>query len=75
MVLRFHYRGVNLSEGEYAHGEAEFEDARARPARSISELEPLVASLPEPKKLVLIEAEDHFFADALSELERQIAGP
>jgi alpha/beta superfamily hydrolase len=39
----------------------------------VSELEPLAASLPEPKKLVLIEAEDHFFAGALPELEREIA--
>ena len=30
VVLRFNYRGVNLSEGEYAHGEGELEDARAR---------------------------------------------
>ena len=29
VVLRFNYRGVNLSEGEYAHGEGELEDARA----------------------------------------------
>src|SRR5579863_8267073 len=28
-VLRFNYRGVNLSEGSYAHGEGELEDARA----------------------------------------------
>ena len=28
-VLRFNYRGVNLSEGEYAHGEGELDDARA----------------------------------------------
>lgn len=27
-VLRFNYRGVNLSEGEYAHGIGETEDAR-----------------------------------------------
>ena len=27
-VLRFNYRGVNLSEGAYAHGEGELEDAR-----------------------------------------------
>ena len=142
VVLRFNYRGVNLSEGEYAHGEGELEDARAAlgylrgrypglpftlagfsfgsrivlklgcegigarrviavgfptayKERSflegctvprvfvqsthdqygpISELEPLVASLPEPKKLVLIEAEDHFFAGALDVLEREIAG-
>ena len=29
VVLRFNYRGVNLSEGEYAHGEGELEDARS----------------------------------------------
>jgi alpha/beta superfamily hydrolase len=28
-VLRFNYRGVNLSEGAYADGEGELEDARA----------------------------------------------
>src|SRR5450755_527807 len=28
VVLRFNYRGVNLSEGEYAYGEGELEDAR-----------------------------------------------
>ena len=28
-VLRFNYRGVNLSEGEYDHGIGEVEDARA----------------------------------------------
>jgi alpha/beta superfamily hydrolase len=28
-VLRFNYRGVNLSHGEYAHGIGETEDARA----------------------------------------------
>src|SRR5436305_2839290 len=28
VVLRFNYRGVNFSEGEYAHGEGELEDAR-----------------------------------------------
>ena len=39
----------------------------------ISDLEPLVASLAEPKKLILIDAEDHFFAGALTELEREIA--
>ena len=141
VVLRFNYRGVNLSEGEYAHGEGELEDARAAlgylrgrypdlpftlagfsfgsrivlklgcegiGARRViavgfpttyeersflegctvpkvflqstrdqygptSELGPLVASLAEPKKLVLVEAEDHFFAGALDELEYQIA--
>jgi alpha/beta superfamily hydrolase len=141
VVLRFNYRGVNLSEGEYAHGEGELEDARAALAYlrgrypdlpftlagfsfgsrivlrlgcgeigarrviavgfptvykdnsylegctvpkvfvqsthdqygPISELEPLVASLAEPKKLVLVEAADHFFAGALDVLEREIA--
>ena len=29
VVLRFNYRGVNLSEGEYDHGAGELEDARA----------------------------------------------
>jgi alpha/beta superfamily hydrolase len=28
-ILRFNYRGVNLSEGSYAQGEGELEDARA----------------------------------------------
>ena len=28
VVLRFNYRGVNLSEGEYGHGLGELEDAR-----------------------------------------------
>jgi len=142
VVLRFNYRGVNLSEGEYAHGEGELEDARAAlaylqarypelpltlagfsfgsrialrlggrgtPARRaiavgfptvykdrsfledstvprifvqsthdeygpIAELEALVAALPEPKKLVRVEARDHFFAGALDQLEAEIAG-
>ncbi len=34
------------------------------------ELEAFVATLPEPKRLIFIEAEDHFFAGALEELER-----
>jgi alpha/beta superfamily hydrolase len=141
VVLRFNYRGVNLSEGEYAHGEGELEDARVALAylrgrypdlpftlagfsfgsrialrlgcegigarrviavgfptvykdRSylenctvprtfiqstrdqygpISDLEPLVAGLPERRKLVLVDAGDHFFAGALDLLEREIA--
>src|SRR5580692_13047005 len=28
VALRFNYRGVNLSEGAYAHGEGELDDAR-----------------------------------------------
>ena len=34
VVLRFNYRGVNLSEGKYAHGEGELDDARAALALS-----------------------------------------
>src|SRR5258707_15196803 len=29
VVLRFNYRGVNLSEGTYSEGEGELDDARA----------------------------------------------
>ena len=140
-VLRFNYRGVNLSEGAYDGGEGELDDARAAlsylrerypelpytlagfsfgsrivlrlgcsqpgarrliavgfPAtykdRSyldgcntprvfiqsthdefgpIAEIEPVVAALPEPKRLVLVEAQDHFFAGALDKLEEEIA--
>ena len=39
VVLRFNYRGVNLSEGSYDEGEGEIEDARAAlalPARALS---------------------------------------
>jgi alpha/beta superfamily hydrolase len=142
VVLRFNYRGVNLSEGEYAHGEGETEDARAalaylrsryprlpltlagfsfgarialrmacadadKPRRVIAvgfptvyrdrsyldgctvprifvqsttdqygpvaDLEALVESLPEPKRMILVEARDHFFAGALEVLEGEIA--
>jgi uncharacterized protein len=140
-VLRFNYRGVNLSAGVYAGGEGELEDARAalywlrrrypdlpvtlagfsfgarvvlrlacggEPARRViaagfptmypdwsflegctvprafvqsthdqygplEELEPLIAALPGPKRLVAIEAQDHFFAGALDRLEEEIA--
>jgi alpha/beta superfamily hydrolase len=139
-VLRFNYRGVNSSEGAYADGEGEMEDARAalhwlrlrypllpvtlagfsfgsrivlrlacggEPVQRViaagfptvyrdcsyldgctvprifvqstrdqygpvEELVPLVASLPEPKRLVLVEAQDHFFAGALERLEEEI---
>ena len=142
VVLRFNYRGVNLSQGEYARGEGELDDARAALAylhgrypalpvtlagfsfgsrialrlgcagagarrviavgfpttykdRSylegcsvpkifvqstrdqygpVSELEPMVASLTDPKQLILIDAQDHFFAGGLDVLEREIAG-
>ncbi len=37
-----------------------------------ADLEKLVAALPEPKRLILIESADHFFAGALGELEDQI---
>jgi alpha/beta superfamily hydrolase len=140
-VLRFNYRGVSLSEGSYAHGEGEREDARAAldylrerypelpyslagfsfgsrivlqlaceqpgarrviavgfPAvyknhgylngctvpriflqstrdefGPVKELKALIETLPEPKQIVLIEAEDHFFAGALDKLEEAIA--
>ena len=146
VVMRFNYRGVNLSEGAYAHGEGELEDARIalevltsrypalpltlagfsfgsrivlrmgcaaadanRPAarrviavgfptvykdRSflenctvprifiqstrdqygpVDELRPLVEALPEPKQLIWIDAQDHFFAGALEQLEESVA--
>jgi len=142
VVMRFNYRGVNLSEGEYAHGEGELDDARialdvltsrypalpltlagfsfgsrialrmgcaphsVAPRRVIAvgfptvykdrsfldgctmprifiqstrdqygpveELQPLVEALPEPKQLIWINAEDHFFAGALEQLEESV---
>ncbi len=145
VALRFNYRGVNLSEGSYAHGEGELDDARValeflrgrypdlpltlagfsfgsrialrlgceKPAAGLTrrvvavgfptvypdrsflegctvprvfvqsthdefgpmdELERIAAALPEPKRVVLIEARDHFFAGALDALEETIAG-
>jgi alpha/beta superfamily hydrolase len=137
VVLRFNYRGVNLSEGKYADGEGELEDARAAlnylrdrfpelpftvagfsfgsrialrlgcgiarrviavgfPAAykdkasldtcttprvfiqsthdqfgSVEQIESIVAALPEPKQLRLVEAHDHFFTGALDVLEEQ----
>ena len=141
VVLRFNYRGVNLSEGSYAHGEGELEDARAALAvlreryrnlpvtlagfsfgsrialrlgcggeaarrviavgfptsyrdRSflegcriprifvqsthdqfgpLAELKSIVAALPEPKRLVLVDSTDHFFAGGLEKLEQVVA--
>lgn len=140
VVLRFNYRGVNLSQGEYAHGIGEVEDARAAlavlrlrypqlpfslagfsfgsrvilrlgcetpdaskliavgfPANlsdsqslgqceiprtfivsthdqfcAVPAMEAYFATLPEPKKLVWIEAADHFFSDKLDELEKAV---
>ena len=139
-VLRFNYRGVNLSEGSYDEGEGELEDARAALAvlrerypalpftlagfsfgsrialrmgctgagarrviavgfpseykdRSslegctipkifvhsthdqfgpLAEWEPMVRALAEPREIRLIEAQDHFFAGALEQLEEVI---
>ncbi|HOK44946.1 MAG TPA: alpha/beta hydrolase [Bryobacteraceae bacterium] len=141
-VLRFNFRGAGRSEGSYAQGIGELEDARAalgwlrerypslpytlagfsfgarialalgcteeRPERVIAlglpthwplpeglpgctvpkvfiqstrdqfgpkeELEALFAQLPEPKRLIWIEAQDHFFAGALDRLEETIRG-
>ena len=149
VVMRFNYRGVNLSEGAYAHGEGELDDAgialdellsryptlpltlagfsfgsrialrmacaphritstlnQAGPRRVIAvgfptvykdrafldncvvprifiqstrdqygpvaELRPLVEALPEPKQLIWIDAQDHFFAGALEQLEESV---
>jgi alpha/beta superfamily hydrolase len=141
VVLRFNYRGVNLSKGSYGEGEGELEDARvaldylrsrypelpftlagfsfgsrialrlgcanigARRVIAVGfptiykdrsylegctvprafvqstrdefgpvlELEAVVAGLPQPKQLVLVDAQDHFFAGALEQLETAIA--
>jgi len=142
VVMRFNYRGVNLSEGEYAHGEGELHDARialdvlssryptlpltlagfsfgsrivlrmgcaphSLPARRViavgfptiykdrsflehctvprifiqstrdefgpvDEMRPLVEALPEPKQMIWIDAQDHFFAGALEQLEESV---
>ena len=40
----------------------------------VEELRRIVAALPEPKQVELIEARDHFFAGALEQLEEKIAG-
>lgn len=139
VVLRFNYRGVNLSEGSYAQGVGELDDARAalkmlrerhpklpfslagfsfgsrivlriaceeRPQRVIAvgfptaysdtsylgactlprifiqstndefgplaQLEPIVAALPDPKLLITVPAQDHFFAGGLDRLEQAV---
>jgi hypothetical protein len=141
VVLRFNFRGVNLSQGAWAGGQGELQDARAAleylrgryprlpltlagfsfgarialrlacggagAARAIAvgfptvgadhswlesctlprvflhstndefgpldQIEALVRRLPEPRKLVLIEARDHFFTGALDRLETEVA--
>jgi len=40
----------------------------------LAEFEPAIALLPEPKQVHLVEAQDHFFAGALEQLESTIAG-
>lgn len=140
VVLRFNYRGVNLSQGSYDHGIGETGDARAAldhlrsryptlpyalagfsfgsriihnlgcplpdaqflmpvgfptrwrdlpqfkrcPTRRIfihstndeygprAELEPWFDSLDHPKRILWIEARDHFFAGALDALEQAV---
>ncbi|MEO8127192.1 MAG: alpha/beta fold hydrolase [Bryobacteraceae bacterium] len=142
VVLRFNYRGVNLSEGSYDHGNGELEDARAalswlrgrypslpyllagfsfgsrvvlRLGCTLPDVSRLIAvgfptvyadrsyledctkdrtfiqstndeygpkaefqeifdRLPEPKRLIWVEAENHFFKGALEEFENSIAG-
>lgn len=141
-VLRFNYRGVNLSEGEYGGGEGELDDARAAlnwlrarypdlpyvlagfsfgsrialrlgcqlpdmqrviavgfPTNygtqsyltdchmdkifiqsthdeygPVDELREHLKEVHEPKRLILIEAEDHYFKGALQQLEDSVAG-
>jgi alpha/beta superfamily hydrolase len=140
VVLRFNYRGVNLSEGEYDRGVGEVEDARAAlellrsrypslpfslagfsfgsrivlklgcatqgitrliavgfPANlpdsqslgqcsipkvfivskidqfcAVPAMESYFAALPEPKELIWIEAQDHFFGGSLDQFEEAI---
>jgi alpha/beta superfamily hydrolase len=142
VVLRFNYRGVNLSEGAYDHGNGEQDDARAalavlrerypnlpyslagfsfgsrivlRVGCQLTDVSRLLAvgfptvyadrsyledctkdrtfiqsthdefgpkpefqaifdRLPEPKRLIWVEAEDHFFKGALEEFENSVAG-
>ena len=149
VVLRFNYRGVNLSDGAYAQGEGELDDARVAlnylrgrypelpytlagfsfgsrialrlgcgqqtsipqssgpPTKiiavgfpsayrdkanlegcviprvfihstndefgSVPDLEAIVNSLPQPRRLILIDAKDHFFAGSLERLEEEVA--
>ena len=41
---------------------------------AVEELKRLIETLPEPKQLILVDAQDHFFAGALEKLEETIAG-
>lgn len=140
VVLRFNFRGVNLSEGQHAEGVGEIEDARAAlrwlreryprlpyalagfsfgarvvaslgcetagasrlialgfPSRGSNvrslgscavpkyfissthdefaprnEMEALYTEISEPKQMIWIEAEDHFFRNGLDELEESV---
>jgi alpha/beta superfamily hydrolase len=38
----------------------------------VEELESIYQALPEPKQLLLVDAQDHFFAGALEKLEETI---
>jgi alpha/beta superfamily hydrolase len=40
----------------------------------LEELRPFVESLPAPKKLIVVAAQDHFFVGGLDKLEEEIAG-
>jgi len=140
VVLRFNFRGVNLSQGEYGRGIGELEDARAAlallrsrypdlpfslagfsfgsriilklgceigdpnrliavgfPANlsdsqsigrcpvpktfiisrndqfcAVPAMEAYFAALPEPKELIWVNAQDHFFSGALDEFENEM---
>jgi alpha/beta superfamily hydrolase len=142
VVLRFNYRGVNLSEGQYDHGIGEVEDARAAlallrsrypglpfslagfsfgsriilrlgcespgvsrliavgfPANlpdgqslgqcpipkifivsrndqfcAVPAMETYFAALPEPKEMIWVDAQDHFFGGALDQFEEVVYG-
>ncbi len=141
VVLRFNYRGVNMSHGEYDQGIGETEDARAAlallrsrypelpfslagfsfgsrivlklgcqipdvsrllavgfPANltdsqslgqcqvskvfivsthdqfcAVPAMEAYFAGIPEPKELIWVEAQDHFFSGSLDEFEQAVA--
>jgi hypothetical protein len=40
----------------------------------MEELRSLIETLPGPKRLILVDAQDHFFAGSLEKLEETIAG-